>query len=712
MELLYLEFRKLYANRFIQALFFIVFALNIIVSYYVYQDKGNGRIMYPATAYKQIYADMEAMGMETGYGFLNSALEKLSQSQSPGGKVILEYTNSNEEEMLLLSEVRQNIWQCLHYDEYLSDVEKQAEQTLRFGLVGAFSMRNNQQTIRDVQNMYGRKLEYGPSKGIELYSNILSTDFFVLLFLLAVVVQLVTGERDSRQLILYKTSYKGHMALALAKAGVVMISAVLSALLFWGVNYIMGQTIYGFGGLARPIQSVNSYIGCRFFISIRQFLLLHFGAKILVYLCFCAAAMLVAVKASHSGVMYFVMALICGGCAVCYYGIGSTSRFAFWKYMNLFGFLKSGDIIGTYRNLNVFGVPYSYPALFLAAGVFLVIILFYAAIMLFDGQREAAVCQREKGMWDTPVSVSGRSRFLFVHEAYKLFVNGRVLVVLILYAAFVVMTWKPVTEEFYVPGDVYYDAYIEYLKGPVSDTSNAFINREAKKFERLLMEEAAGKTSNASAYIMQSYDAFMRIKELKTPYLKRTGGEYLHDAGYRLLTGDYIANQKDVKLGLIAVILLIFPLAYIYGMEYQQNTIVLLRSSCRGRGAVPGAKIFLGLLVITVVYLLTYGAFYYRVLAEYGTESIHAPACSLENLENIPAAVSLLQYLVYIAVMRYAGLILVMALLYYLSSKIKSVMGTCVVGILLFILPLGFAYLGIPGADYFLLNPFLLGNVF
>ena len=343
MELLYLEFRKLYANRFIHALFFIVFALNIIVSYYVYQDKGNGRIMYPAAAYKQIYADMEAMGMETGYGFLNSALEKLSQSQSSGGKVILEYTNSNEEEMLLLSEVRQNIWQCLHYDEYLSDVEKQAEQTLRFGLVGAFSMRNNQQTIRDVQDMYGRKLEYGPSKGIELYSNILSTDFFVLLFLLAVVVQLVTGERDFRQLILYKTSYKGHTALALAKAGVVMISAVLSALLFWGVNYIMGQSIYGFGGLARPIQSVNAYIGCRFFISVRQFLLLHFGAKILVYLCFCAAAMLVAVKASHSGVMYFVMAVICGVCAVCYYGIGSTSRFAFWKYMNLFGFLKSGD---------------------------------------------------------------------------------------------------------------------------------------------------------------------------------------------------------------------------------------------------------------------------------------------------------------------------------------------------------------------------------
>lgn len=89
-----------------------------------------------------------------------------------------------------------------------------------------------------------------------------------------------------------------------------------------------------------------------------------------------------------------------------------------------------------------------------------------------------------------------------------------------------------------------------------------------------------------------------------------------------------------------------------------------------------------------------------------------AQACSLQNLANVPQTVSILQYLIFVAIFRYMGLAFMMLGLFYVSSKTKSVIGTCITGVLLVVLPLVFVYLQVPGAVYLLLNPFLIGNVF
>lgn len=709
MSLEYKEFKKLYTNRFVLVVYGVIFVLNALTSYYVYMDNEQGKRMYTPDSYRQVYEDIGQMGTESAYAYLRNCLNNLTEKMQSGQTLKLSYTDSIEEEILLLSEVQSNFQQTMHYDDYLDGIVRQADKTQYSGMVGVYAQRDIQQRLQDIEQIRGISVSYGPSKGIELFSSLKTTDFYVVVLFLVLVVQMVTRERESGELSLYKATYHGRMRLAISKLIILLTSVLGITLLLQGTNYILGQKIYGFGDLHRAIQSVDAFISCTHPLSVGQFLVLFFGGKFLIYAMLALFALWVAIEVKYSVVFYGINIIVYGTGMVCSYTIHSSSVFAFWKYVNVFALLDVGNIIGKYQNLNVFKVPYSYPGVFLVIVFALTVVLGYLALNRFSVQNEADyVYKKERNQ---RLCRLGKHNSIFLWEMRKLFVNGRWCVLLVLYSFFVLFTYKPVEEAFSIQKDAYYDAYIDYLKGPVSNRTEMFIARENQKYEWIL-QNGEKLSGNAYAYHMLPYEAFTQIRDSATPYLKRVKGEYLRDTGYRLLTGDDIANKKDIKLAVMAVLMLIYPLSYIYGMEYQQGTNVLLKMTCHGRGKTRGIKTIHGLLVIISVYLLTYVPFYYSVLSEYGTESIHAPACSLQHLMKIPHDVSILEYLVFVAVMRCIGFILMMLLIFYLSGKIKSVIKTCLVAVLLVVLPLVFAYLQIPGGDFYLLNPFFIGNIY
>ena len=65
-----------------------------------------------------------------------------------------------------------------------------------------------------------------------------------------------------------------------------------------------------------------------------------------------------------------------------------------------------------------------------------------------------------------------------------------------------------------------------------------------------------------------------------------------------------------------------------------------------------------------------------------------------------------------VVALRYIGYLFMMIVMFFLARRTNSVIGACMLGILLFVLPLVFAYLQIPGLRYVLLNPLVIGNVF
>ena len=84
--------------------------------------------------------------------------------------------------------------------------------------------------------------------------------------------------------------------------------------------------------------------------------------------------------------------------------------------------------------------------------------------------------------------------------------------------------------------------------------------------------------------LLAPHQAFNKVK-VHAEYLKGLKkGQFLYDTGYKLLTGHENAGKQDILLSLIAVVMLIACLTYVYSIEYQSGVYILLRSGYKGRG--------------------------------------------------------------------------------------------------------------------------------
>lgn len=302
--------------------------------------------------------------------------------------------------------------------------------------------------------------------------------------------------------------------------------------------------------------------------------------------------------------MYFIVVAINLAEAVLYFSISETSRWILWKYLNFFAMLKVGSVIGNYRNLNIVNIPCPYFMVFLVVTILLSVVFFGVSVNSFGRQTEEKRNGQMSWVYYLPwINWSERSLSLFHQESYKLWMNGRFLYVLLGYLLFVVMTYQPASKAFYIVEDPYYDMYIDYVKGPITEKTEALISREDQKFA--LLEEKYFNGEITEEYWdsqMRPYQAFERLRDVTTVHLKKTGGKYLHTAGYQLLTGDLISHQKNVKLALLAVVVMLYPLAYLFGIDHQLQTVSILQATVYGRRRSLTIKIALGILVVSVIY--------------------------------------------------------------------------------------------------------------
>lgn len=200
MKLNYLELQKLIHNRRLLLAIAAIFFLNLITSYYIYQDQGAGKVTYPSASYRAVYRDLQDMSAEQAYSFLENYFYETMQEDGEKEKQRFRYTGEMESESRLLSEVLGSLDQCIHYEDYLDRLEEGRgilEEAGLLQIATPFQQRNLAKQNQDKEIMRGRVVKYGPSKGIALWGETVTTDFFILLLLLLLVVQLVTRERET-----------------------------------------------------------------------------------------------------------------------------------------------------------------------------------------------------------------------------------------------------------------------------------------------------------------------------------------------------------------------------------------------------------------------------------------------------------------------------------------------------------------------------------
>lgn len=722
---------------------FIVLAVLNGVLLWVNENQKND--MYTTAQYKSAYADLEGLSVEQAYEQVSLQLQKLqlierlsfgedisdTLSQFPEidgeqlmkeykNKSYLKYTNDSFSERQLLKDVLAEVESCAKYEDYLTGIDETARKMTGISLFAdpdSFSYKNIAKTPGDFAHLKGSELEIAPSKGVEMATEFLATDLIGSIMIMTVVVTIVTREKELNQIVLSRTTFKGRASLGIAKLFTCFTAAFIAEILLYAVNFAVSYFTYGFGDLSRQIQSVYDFNGSNLKISVLEYFILFLIAKLAVYCVFAGLIYLVTVISNTAVKVYGILVVTIAAEAVLYYTIPSASYLCPLKYVNILAYANTKDLFSSYLNLNLFGKPVNYMAVFSVSIAVMLIAFSVIAVLIFSKQRVLKSRTRKFSLAKFSI-FKGRTTNLFLQECYKIFIGGKALLILIVFAAATFLAYEPIRESFSSADEVYYKQYMLKYEGGYTADKQKMIDEEERKFTdaQTNMAEELANTDGDGIFIMMKYQEILApqfaFEQVKThaDYLKSTGnGEFVYDSGYKLLTGDESAGNKDLTLGLTAMAMVICCLVYVYSAEYQTGANVLLKTSARGRGETFIIKFAIGMIIVTVIYVLTYAPYFYNVLNAYGTRGIDAPICSLETFAD--RDMSIKGYLILISIGRYIALVCAMLIIYFLSVRLKSVISTFLAGTAVLVLPILLSLLGIGLFDYVLLNPFLIGNL-
>lgn len=646
--------------------------------------------LYIADAYRGLYQEMDGWTLEEAVAYI--------EENTPQGENRFDDFRKYE----LMRTVGAEVKSSASYREYLDGIAESARvlDTLSiFQKKDDFSNRN----IRKLAKVYGDIPEitpsFGPAKGIELALGYSGTDLLALLFVVWIIFSTVVRERELGQMLLTKTTYRGHGSHAAGKLAVCGLASVLAVVCLELVNLGLAWRIYGLGDLGRPIQSVPKYRACIFPLAVWQFVLLVLLLKILSVLCIAA----VSFWAAAAGRTYVKLALVYLGVfgveGLCFVAIRGNSSLCLLKYVNLLAGFDADWLVGDCYNLNLFGYPLWYLPVFLCA------LALCTAISVWLGVRAYArvpALPLERRAWKRRfVLFPEKTRAIFLQEAYKLFVCEKVVWILLAAVVFAVVSYQPMREFFSSPEDMYYKQYMLKLEGMYSDEKEGELEAERETYRRLMeqMQQAIRENPDAATLIgmkfqeeTKQYTVLPRV-EAHAEYLKEKGGAFLYDSGYRILVNDEIGKADNNSLAVWVNLLMVLCTGFLFSSDRQSGMAGLLRATGKGRKPLIARKILLGTLVLTGIFALVYVPFVHNVLGTYGVRGLDFPACSLECLSGWGTWLSLRGYLILLFVARYLFLWVKMNFLFWLSTKVKSNGYTIIIGAGLYVGPLLLYYL-------------------
>lgn len=704
------ELRKLFSLNITVIVIVCLLGANLLLLINGAYNSGGKNNYYSPGSYRALYKELENLDNEEQLLWINN---RASNIEKEGAK----YCNTLRGEMELLSDAYTLADTCSEYSEFLADIKSKATFGLSLGLYSdpdSFAFKNMTKTVEDYEKLAGVKPIAGPQKGFIAATETLATDIFLVIAIMLIVTGITLREREVGELSLNKTTYNGREKLSSIKLLTVVVVTLIFTGVFYGINFLFGMLSYGFGDLSRPIQSIEIMGHCNMPLSVGEYLTLYILTKCFVMVGIACFMYYVAARSKSSMTYYLVIFISLLWLGTMYYSLNATSHLALVKYINPVAFIDTNSVIGYYRNLSIFGTPVSYSVIFVFTNTIAIFMFAYYGILDMADTKEAEM-GRKTGI-DFRFS-KGKSHSIFVHESYKTLLGGGAIWVVLFYLCYTILSYKPVYEAYYINYDVIYNQYVEKLYGELTEEKVAYVESELQRMytlEAMRDEEIANASSFKEAETIASrYEEFLRPKEaletlsIHTEYLQEVYGDYYIDTGFELLTGAPVAAERDARLVLLAVSMLTIILPYVWSIEYVTGANRLVRTTVHGRNKVSIYKTILGVGIVAGVFAITYVPVYVSVLSEFGTKGLELAACSMEHLYGVPEYFSVLGYILFKGIIRFAGMVGIMGIIFFLSKILKSQVYTLLVSAFLIIIPVLLKMLDIPGAEYILFNLFL-----
>lgn len=700
MKLYFYELYKLLSKKMFVLLFVLVFAANITVFIIAQNTNKTEQDDYSAAdpaeyaALLENYRDMpvkdalrdakekrELYSMCSDLEFLLSdssipaeeaeiELHRLENSDSKKFRQAYEMIKSGEDysfRIRLYNQVTEQLEYIQKYDTFIYEMEERAEKQLTFSIFAeddSFAFNNIQKTPHDFEQLKGIRLIAADYTGIEKGTDFYITDLFAVALIFVMCIYIFSQERDKSLLILIKSTKNGHTAAALTKIFSLLTYLFAACILLYGSDILLSGSMYGFGELNAPVQSIKTFMNCSMKLTVLEYLLLWLGFKILttaaVGCVFAAVFMLL----KNSAEIYALCAAMIAAEYMLYRLIPAQSAANHLKYINIVYFMRTRDLIRNYLNLNFFTAPINIYPLYFSICILLILVFSFLTVFAFSKQKQIASRNKIMILLEMIREKFFRIRgsvSIFGAEIYKLFVQEKMwIILLIALMVGIHSSLGTFPDSFSSISEAAYHSYIQTLEGKADDEKRAFLEKEQKYYDDVFDEYMS-----LSAIENKTFDQNDRLETLQLIIEGKYKGfeklneyyGYLCDQNEKYGTAIYFIDESkygnilsdsfsDWQRYIFSILILTAALGNIFAYEHKRNMSKLLKSTEKGKYRLCAAKYSAAALTALLTFVIIYIPCLIKFFRQYGYIIGEAPASCMRIFENSPHGMTILGLLI------------------------------------------------------------------
>lgn len=495
--------------------------------------------------------------------------------------------------------VLESVEETENYDAYLEEITKQAKrisQSSLFSDTDSFSKRNAEQIPKKYDKFEGMSLEIADSQGVLLAAQSETTDILFVVLAILLSYFFISMEREEGTLAFVRCTKNGGRELGLRKIGIILSGSLAGMLLLYIQNFVIAGSLYGYGNLERPIQSVDGFIGSAWKINVGQYFFLFLCGKLFVACVLSGVIVWICLKGKSILKTSVILVLLTSIEWAFYSKIPSNSWIGVLKWCNLFSFMRTENFFQTYETVNLFSYPVSSVIVCFVIGGILCVVFFTQSVLCYEKVSRGEYAQKKEKRKRETRQTRGHGSFFYEFRKV-MWINGAGIVLfLFLFGYFMSISSEKI---YFSPDELYYKYYLKELEGPMTLEKTEFIQKEEERIAKL----------------EESEDIFDKEKKLecKTAFEKvkmqaeRIGekGVFLNEVGFSYLL-DKVAFMK--RMG---ILLLIFTLAFFqtFAMEQIARMDTIWNTIPDGQKKIKRGKWIILIVSVLVVITLVEGMF-------------------------------------------------------------------------------------------------------
>ena len=692
------ELRKLLASR----IFLLISAAVLVLNGYLIIRTANSGDARPSD-YRDVYSAIEGETDEEKLAWLD---EELTHFDRP------EHYN-----FTVLSELREECYNAVHYKEYLDNIDAQAKSMTSvsiFAKKGTFNYRSIQKTPPAYDSVRGIEPRFDVSQGILLATDNSFTDILLGFILLFSVLAIMISDREQGMSGLLFSMKRGRGYLYIAKCGTLAAVTFGAVLILYGENLVMAAYIYGLGDLSRPVQSLGGFIGCNLKISVAGYLMIYVLFKFAAMYAIGSMLTLIAVNTRSNAGFYGVSAALLITEGLAYKRIEPLSVKSIFRYVNLISFTKVNENFCCYKNINFRGYPVPLILTATTAMVVFTVLCIGLSVFLYGKKRNLEF--RRIGL-KLFIKRAKKVRRPLYYAFYKSLVLQKGAVV-ILAMAFVFASVYNSFFKRYDYADTYYRYYTEQYEGDITPGTLRFCDEETARFEELhaklseLQEkgDCYSKEYRETERQLAPEVGFQLFRERVETVSDVPDAVIFYDTGYKRAFG-LNGYDDDMKYALAAVLMCIFLVSPLIAGDNRFRMGAIINSTASGRSGYLARN-----MLIAALYGISaadvWNVLYCKSISDYYRHAgLTSPVQSIAELHDFPLDMAVWQYIVLILLIRTAALILSALAMLWVSSKSRNVTAALLVNFAVFALPVIIYLLGAKLMAKVSFTPLLSANV-